>query len=113
LLGGSTSTRHIVDRAVAAAMQLPGVVDVLVDPGRDLPHEVDRELWVGVDDPVGRANPPATVMELARGAFAASGSVHRVFEVAGACHRHVLDPRTWRPVVDRTVHHRASPTSPC
>ena len=92
---------YIVDRAVAAAMRFPGVVDVLVNAGGDLRHEGDRELRVGVEDPADRAGAPATVVELARGALATSGSVHRGFQIAGTWYGHVLDPRAGRPVADR------------
>jgi len=92
---------YIVDRAVATAMRFPGVVDVLVNAGGDLRHEGDRELRVGVEDPADRAGPPATVVDLARGALATSGSVHRGFQIAGTWYGHVLDPRTGRPVADR------------
>jgi len=92
---------YIVDRGVATAMRFSGVVDVLVNAGGDLRHEGDRELQVGVEDPADRAGPPATVVELACGALATSGSVHRGFQIAGTWYGHVLDPRTGRPVADR------------
>ena len=92
---------YIVDQGVATALRLPGVVDVLVNAGGDLRHEGDRELRVGVEDPTDRAGPPATVVDLACGALATSGSVHRGFQIAGTWYGHVLDPRTGRPVADR------------
>lgn len=92
---------YIVDRAVAAAVRLPGVVDVLVNAGGDLRHEGDRGLRVGVENPADRGGSPASVVELASGALATSGSVHRGFRVAGTWFGHVVDPRTGRPVDGR------------
>lgn len=92
---------YIVDLAVATATRSAGVVDVLVNAGGDLRHEGDRELKVGVEDPNDRGGLPAVVVELAGGALATSGSVHRGFRVAGAWFGHVLDPRTGRPVDGR------------
>lgn len=91
----------IVDRAVATAARFPGVLDVLVNAGGDLRHEGDRDLRVGVENPADRAGPPATVVGLAGGALATSGSVHRGFHIGGTWYGHVLDPRTGRPVADR------------
>lgn len=92
---------HIVDRAVATAAVLPGVVDVLVNAGGDLRHQGDRELTVGVENPADRGGPPAAVVELAGEALATSGSVHRGFRVDGTWFGHVVDPRTGRPVDSR------------
>lgn len=92
---------YIVDRAVATAARMPGVVDVLVNAGGDLRHVGDRTLKVGVEHPGDRGGPPAAVVELAAGAVATSGSVHRGFRIAGTWYSHVLDPRTGRPVDDR------------
>lgn len=92
---------YIVDRAVAAASRLPAVVDVLVNAGGDLRHEGDRELKVGVENPADRGGRPAAVVDLAGGALATSGSVHRGFRIGGVWFGHVLDPRTGRPVTDR------------
>ena len=92
---------YIVDRAVATAERLPGVVDVLVNAGGDLRHEGDRTLTVGVENPADRSGPPSAVVELSGGALATSGSVHRGFRIAGTWYGHVLDPRTGRPVDGR------------
>lgn len=89
---------YIVDRAVAGAARLPGVVDVLINAGGDLRHEGDQNLTVGVEDPADPGGAPVVVVELGAGALATSGSVHRGFRIAGTWHSHVLDPRTGRPV---------------
>lgn len=92
---------YIVDRAVATAVRLPGVVDVLVNAGGDVRHEGDRTLTVGVENPADRSGPPSAVVELSGGALATSGSVYRGFRIAGTWYGHVLDPRTGRPVDGR------------
>jgi thiamine biosynthesis lipoprotein len=92
---------YIVDRAVDTAARSPGVVDVLVNAGGDLCHRGDRVLRVGVENPTDLGGPPATVVALAGGAIATSGSVHRGFRIAGDWYGHVLDPRTGWPVADR------------
>lgn len=91
---------YIVDRAVASA-QAAGAVAVLVNAGGDLRHHGGPALRVGVEDPAQPGGQPIRVVELADGAMATSGPVHRGFRVAGHWFGHVLDPRTGWPVAER------------
>lgn len=92
---------YIVDRGVAAAATVAGVVDVLVNAGGDLRHRGATPVRVGVEDPRAPGSPPIAVVEVRDGALATSGPVHRGFRIAGQWFGHVLDPRTGHPVVDR------------
>ncbi len=91
----------IVDRAVAVALAVTGVTDVLVNAGGDLRHCGPRTIRVGIEDPAAVGGAPLEVVELREGALATSGEVHRGFTVAGVRYGHVLDPRTGWPVQGR------------
>ena len=91
----------IVDRAVAVALDMAGVTDVLVNAGGDLRHVGPRPVRVSIEDPAAPGGPPLEVVELGDGALATSGDAHRGFSVGGRRHGHVLDPRTGWPVEGR------------
>jgi len=92
---------YIVDRGVAAALGVPGVIEVLINAGGDLRRAGAGTLTVGVEDPQAPGGSPIRVIELAEGALATSGPVHRGFRIGDAWYGHVLDPRTARPVGER------------
>ncbi|WGT48468.1 FAD:protein FMN transferase [Tessaracoccus lacteus] len=92
---------YIVDRGVAAAGAVAGVVDVLVNAGGDLRHAGVTPIRVGVEDPRSPGGRPIKLIELRDGAIATSGPVHRGFRIGDEWFGHVLDPRTGHPVSDR------------
>lgn len=90
----------IVDRAVEAALAVPGVLEVLVNAGGDLRHVGGDPITVGIEDPrrpFDNAAPLATV-HLGDGGLAASSGARRPMRIAGSSFSHVLDPRTGLPV---------------
>jgi thiamine biosynthesis lipoprotein len=89
----------IVDRAVVAAMAVPGAQAVTVNGGGDIRHTGPRVLRVGIEDP-GRPydNVPAlAVIGLQRGAIATSGGARRGWVIDGTWFSHVIDPRSGMP----------------
>jgi thiamine biosynthesis lipoprotein len=90
----------IVDRAVAAAMAVDGVTEVLVNAGGDLAHRGGAPIVVGIEDPRRPYDnaPPLTRVPLGDGGLAASSGARRPLVVAGRRHSHVLDPRSGHPV---------------
>ncbi|MCC6617982.1 MAG: FAD:protein FMN transferase [Chloroflexi bacterium] len=90
----------IVDRAAAAAIELPGVDAVMINAAGDLRHLGDGSVLVGVDDADGPLEPapPRWRVRLSRAGLSTSGAIRRGFEIGGAWLGHVLDPRTGWPV---------------
>lgn len=90
----------IVDRAVAAALAVDGVSEVLVNAGGDLAHRGGAPITVGIEDPRRPYDnaPPLTRVQLGDGGLAAGSGARRPLVVAGQRHSHVLDPRTGHPV---------------
>lgn len=91
---------YIVDRALAAALAVDGVSEVLVNAGGDLAHRGGAPLVVGIEDPRRPYDnaPPLTRVPLGDGGLAAGSGARRPLVVAGRRHSHVLDPRTGHPV---------------
>jgi FAD:protein FMN transferase len=90
----------IADRAVASALQTPGVVTVVVNAGGDLAHRGAGSVRVGVENPKRPFDnePPVDVVQMANAAIATSGGARRGFRVGGRRWSHVLDPRSGRTV---------------
>ena len=88
---------YIIDRAVEAAMDVPGVIAVMVNIGGDLRVAGNLDQLITIASP---ADPLAKLESISvRGkAVATSGGYHRYFEVAGRRYSHIIDPRTGRPV---------------
>lgn len=89
---------YIVDAACDAIAKFEGVALLSFQIGGDVrlgaaPHDVD------LADPRQPADnaPPLLTLRLKGGAVASSGGYARGFDVAGAHHSHILDPRTGRP----------------
>lgn len=91
---------YIVDRAAAAAMEVPGIDAVMINAAGDLRHLGDGSVLVGVQDAAGPLEPvqPRWRVRLARAGLSTSGAIRRGFEIAGDWLGHVLDPRTGWPV---------------
>jgi len=90
---------HIVDRAIRAASEVPGVDAVLVNAGGDLRVEGGDGWIVPIADPQSLAdNVAGERVRIASGAIATSGIGRRGFRIAGAWHGHLIDPRTAAPV---------------
>jgi len=95
----SFTKSFIVDRAVRAALAVPGVDAAVVNVGGDL---VARGNWterVGVSDPRHNADNDVPLTELAirNRAVATSGSYRRGFDIGGRHYSHIVDPRTGAP----------------
>lgn len=90
----------IVDAAMAAAVAVAGVEQVVVNAGGDLAHRGPDPVVVGVENPLRPYDnePPLTRLMVADGAVATSGRARRGFRVGGRWYGHVLDPRTGWPV---------------
>lgn len=90
----------IADRAVEIAAGVDGLVLASVNAGGDIATRGSTTLGVGIEDPATPWDnaPPLTVIGLPPGGLATSGAARRGFEIAGAHHSHVLDPRSGRPV---------------
>lgn len=90
----------VADAAVAAALAVHGVVDVVVDAGGDLSHRGPEPLVVGIEDPARPHDNAAPLVRVALGdgALATSGSARKGWSIAGRWYSHVLDPRSGRPV---------------
>ncbi len=90
----------IVDAAVATALAVDGVRDVVVNAGGDLRHHGAEPVLVGIEDPAHPHDnaPPLVVVALGDGALATSGGARRGWTIAGRWYSHVLDPRSGRPV---------------
>lgn len=95
----SFTKSFIVDRAVHAALAVPGVDAAVVNIGGDL---VARGNWterVGVSDPRHNADndAPLTQLTIRNRAVATSGGYRRGFDIAGRHYSHIVDPRTGEP----------------
>ena len=90
----------VVDAAVAAALAVAGVVDVLVNAGGDLCHRGPEPVLVDVEDPRHPHDNAAPLVRVAvgDGALATSGGARRGWTIGGRWYSHVLDPRTGEPV---------------
>lgn len=90
----------VVDAAVAAALAVDGVVDVVVNAGGDLCHRGPEPLVVGIEDPARPHDNAAPLVRvvLGDGALATSGGARKGWSIAGRWYSHVLDPRSGRPV---------------
>ena len=86
----------ITERALAAAMEAPGVEGALLNIGGDMRVAGDIEETIRIADPRQHAvnAPPIAVIRVANRAIATSGDYRRGFQVAGVWHSHILDPRT-------------------
>ncbi|SMB79744.1 FAD:protein FMN transferase [Deinococcus hopiensis] len=91
---------HVVDRALEAALNCPGVRSVLVNAGGDLHARGEAGVVVAVADPFTPRDdtPPVAHVPVRNAALATSGGAHRGYQVGAAWHSHLLDPRTGRPV---------------
>jgi thiamine biosynthesis lipoprotein len=98
--GNAIAKGHVVDRALAAAVDVDGVTSVLVNAGGDLAHRGTDTLRIGIEDPARPHDnaPPLLVVSLRDRALATSGPVRRGVRIGGHWYGHVLDPRTGRPV---------------
>lgn len=95
----SFTKSFIVDRAVRAALAVPGIDAAVVNIGGDL---VARGNWterVGISDPRHNADNDAPLMELTirNRAVATSGGYRRGFDIDGRHYSHIVDPRTGQP----------------
>lgn len=90
---------YIVDRAAAAARQVPGLRAVLLNIGGDLRHLGEGALSVLIADPFSRADnvPPVDRLLIRGQAVATSGGSWRGFQLGGRWLSHLLDPRTGWP----------------
>ena len=87
----------IVDRCVAAAIEVPGVEGVLVNIGGDLRIEGSLTDNVTISSP---HSPSASLerLHLQQKAIATSGNYYRGVEAGGKWRSHIIDPRTSMPV---------------
>ncbi|MEO8483311.1 MAG: DUF2271 domain-containing protein [Acidobacteriota bacterium] len=95
----SFTKSFIVDRAVRAALTVPGIEAAVVNIGGDI---VARGNWterVGVSDPRHNADNDSAMAQLAihNRAVATSGGYRRGFDIGGRHYSHIVDPRTGQP----------------
>jgi thiamine biosynthesis lipoprotein len=90
----------IVDRVAARALQVAGVVSLVVNAGGDLLRCGSGELTVRIEDPRDPFDnsPPMVRAMLRTGGCATSSPARRPFLVGATAFHHVLDPRTGWPV---------------
>lgn len=92
----------IADRGAELAAAVDGLLLAAVNAGGDISVRGPDGLRVGIEDPTTPWDnaTPLVVVRLRDAGLATSGSARRGFDIDGAHHSHVLDPRTGRPVDD-------------
>jgi thiamine biosynthesis lipoprotein len=96
---------YIVDRAAAAAFNVPKVDAVMINAAGDLRHLGVGSVLVGIENPgtLGVNAGPRWRVQLADAGLASSGAARRGFKVAGQWFGNVIDPHTGWPVTHTTV----------
>jgi thiamine biosynthesis lipoprotein ApbE len=95
----SFTKSFIVDRAVRAALAVPGVQAAVVNVGGDLVARGDWTGQVGIADPRHNADndAPMTELTIRNRAVATSGGYRRGFDIGDRHYSHIVDPRTGQP----------------
>jgi thiamine biosynthesis lipoprotein len=102
LVLASFTKSYILDRAVAAAMRVPGIHSVVLNVGGDIVVRGAVSEPVDIVDPKDDAEngTPISQIVVRDGAVATSGDYRRGVDIAGVHYSHIIDPRTGMPAGD-------------
>jgi len=108
LVLASFTKSYIIDRAVTAAMRVPGIHSVVLNVGGDIVVRGAVSEPVDIADPKDPAEnaTPISQIVVREGAVATSGNYRRGVDIAGVHYSHIFDPRTGMPsghVISSTV----------
>jgi thiamine biosynthesis lipoprotein ApbE len=102
LVLASFTKSYIIDRAVTAAMRVPGIHSVVLNVGGDIVVRGAISEPVDIADPNDDAENgmPISQIVVRDGAVATSGDYRRGVDIAGVHYSHIVDPRTGMPAGD-------------
>jgi len=108
LVLASFTKSYIIDRAVTAAMRVPGIHSVVLNVGGDIAVRGAVSEPVDIADPKDDAEngTPISQIVVRDRAVATSGEYRRGVDIAGVHYSHIIDPRTGMPggdVISSTV----------
>ncbi|MNK65874.1 Thiamine biosynthesis lipoprotein ApbE precursor [compost metagenome] len=96
----SFAKSYIINKAAEAAMQTPGIENVLVNIGGDMVIKGSQTENIEITNPKASAENEAalTTVKVANMAVATSGNYRRGFSIGGKWYSHIVDPRSGKPV---------------
>ncbi|MEO7191271.1 MAG: DUF2271 domain-containing protein [Vicinamibacterales bacterium] len=102
LVLASFTKSYIIDRAVTAAMRVPGVNAVVLNVGGDVVVRGTVAEPIDIADPKDDAEnaSPLSQIVVKDAAVATSGNYRRGVDIAGVHYSHIVDPRTGMPAGD-------------
>lgn len=104
----SFAKSYIINKAAKAAMEVPGIENVVVNIGGDMVVSGNQSENIEIANPKADAENAAalTTVKVGNRAVATSGNYRRGFSVAGKWYSHIVDPRSGKPaseIISATV----------